>query len=263
LLESELFGHVRGAFTGADRERKGLIREAGAGTVLLDEIGEMHHKMQASLLRVLQERKVRPVGASAEEPVNCRFIFATHRNLRQMVEDGRFREDLYYRIVVVELLIPPLREHVEDIAPLVDYFLGLFSARYKREKRTLTRSALRRLAAYHWPGNVRQLEHVLLNAWVLSDQSEVDAADLELPDALASDRPRAHSLAAPAPARQEEPAEDSSRKKRQTLSAHHNDEKSRIAEALAACTWNRVKAAELLGMPRRTFYRRLKQYRLQ
>jgi DNA-binding NtrC family response regulator len=219
--------------------------------------------MQASLLRVLQERKVRPVGASAEEPVNCRFIFATHRNLRQMVEDGRFREDLYYRIVVVELLIPPLREHVEDIAPLVDYFLGLFSARYKREKRTLTRSALRRLAAYHWPGNVRQLEHVLLNAWVLSDQSEVDAADLELPDALASDRPRAPSLAAPAPARQEEPAEDSSRKKRQTLSAHHNDEKSRIAEALAACNWNRVKAAELLGMPRRTFYRRLKQYRLQ
>jgi DNA-binding NtrC family response regulator/serine/threonine protein kinase len=266
LLESELFGHVRGAFTGADRERKGLIREAGRGTVLLDEIGEMPHKMQASLLRVLQERKVRPVGGTAELDIECRFIFATHRNLRQMVDAGQFREDLYYRIVVVELAIPSLREHVEDIPPLVDYFLGLFAARYKREKKTLTRGALRRLASYEWPGNVRQLEHVLLNAWVLSDQQEIDVEDLDIPSSPNADRSRAPS-ASPAAALPEEDLEEEGFESlpaaRQTLSSHLKDEKTRIAEALAACNWNRVRAAELLGMPRRTFYRRLKQYQLQ
>jgi transcriptional regulator with GAF, ATPase, and Fis domain len=266
LLESELFGHVRGAFTGADRERKGLIREAGRGTVLLDEIGEMPHKMQASLLRVLQERKVRPVGASAEQDIECRFIFATHRNLRQMVEDGRFREDLYYRIVVVEILIPALREHLEDIPPLVDYFLGLFAARYKRDKKTLTRSALRRLATFDWPGNVRQLEHVLLNAWVLSDQAEIDAIDLELPTPQGTERrlPSVPALEAEADAELDDEDEPSANEpRRQTLSSHLSDERTRIAEALAACNWNRVRAAEMLGMPRRTFYRRLKQYQLQ
>jgi serine/threonine-protein kinase PknK len=269
LLESELFGHARGAFTGADRERKGLLREAGKGTVLLDEIGEMPHKMQASLLRVLQERKVRPVGATAEQDVECRFLFATHRNLRQMVDAGRFREDLYYRIVVVELTIPPLRDHVEDIPPLVDYFLGLFAARYKREKKTLTRSALRRLASYDWPGNVRQLEHVLLNAWVLSDQAEIDVEDLDLPDNQSHDRSRPPSEAPDSDELEAPSGEDgearasASPPARQTLSSHLNDEKARIAEALAACNWNRVRAAEMLGMPRRTFYRRLKQYQLQ
>jgi DNA-binding NtrC family response regulator len=265
LLESELFGHVRGAFTGADRERKGLIREAGSGTVLLDEIGEMPHKMQASLLRVLQERKVRPVGGTHELDIDCRFIFATHRNLRQMVDQGRFREDLYYRIVVVELPIPSLREHVEDIPPLVDYFLGLFAARYKREKRTLTRGALRRLGNYDWPGNVRQLEHVLLNAWVLCDQAEIDVEDLDLPAAQGSGRSRPPS-AAPEELDEdvaEEMAEEPAAQPKQTLSSHLNDERARITEALAACNWNRVRAAEMLGMPRRTFYRRLKQYQLQ
>jgi serine/threonine-protein kinase PknK len=265
LLESELFGHARGAFTGADRERKGLLREAGRGTVLLDEIGEMPHKMQASLLRVLQERKVRPVGATAEIDIECRFIFATHRNLRQMVDEGRFREDLYYRIVVVELTIPSLRDHLEDIPPLVDYFLGLFAARYKREKKTLTRAALRRLSSYDWPGNVRQLEHVLLNAWVLSDQAEMDVEDLDLPDQAGHDRSRPPAQASDS--EELEPSEHTAPEARpparQTLSSHLNDEKARIAEALAACNWNRVRAAEMLGMPRRTFYRRLKQYQLQ
>jgi transcriptional regulator with GAF, ATPase, and Fis domain/predicted Ser/Thr protein kinase len=266
LLESELFGHVRGAFTGADRERRGLLREAGKGTVLLDEIGEMPHKMQASLLRVLQERKVRPVGATAEQDIECRFIFATHRNLRQMVDDGRFREDLYYRIVVVELTIPALRDHLEDIPPLVDYFLGLFAARYKREKKTLTRAALRRLAGYDWPGNVRQLEHVLLNAWVLSDQAEIDVEDLDLPDSHSHERsrpPSAPALEADESESRPSTAPEARPPARQTLSSHLNDEKARIAEALAACNWNRVRAAEMLGMPRRTFYRRLKQYQLQ
>src|SRR5690606_38984601 len=138
-------------------------------------------KMQAGLLRVLQERKVRPVGGSEEEPVECRFLFATHRNLEQLVRENRFREDLYYRINVVQIPLPSLRERASDIPLLVDHFLGIFAARYKREKRGLTREALHKLSSYHWPGNVRQLEHVLLNAWVLSDAPEVDADDLELP----------------------------------------------------------------------------------
>ena len=164
LLEAELFGHKRGAFTGADRDKKGLILEAGAGTVLLDEIGEMPEKMQAGLLRVLQENRVLPLGGTEEAPVEARFIFATNRDLEEQVASGRFREDLYYRIHVVEVNLPPLRERPEDIPPLVDYFLSLFAARYRREKGTLHRKALRRLTEYDWPGNVRQLEHVLLNA---------------------------------------------------------------------------------------------------
>jgi DNA-binding NtrC family response regulator len=261
LLESELFGHLRGAFTGADRERKGLIREAAGGTLLLDEIGEMPSKMQSGLLRVLQERMVRPVGGTQEEAVDCRFIFATHRDLKKLVEQGKFREDLYYRIVVVELVLPPLRARPEDIPPLVDHFFGLFSARYKRDKKTLTKEALRRLASYDWPGNVRQLEHVLLNAWVMSDQQEIMAEDLDLPGTASMSAERA-----PAQGPADEPVVPVAavaKPARQTISAHFRDEKARIADALSACNWNRVKAAQLLGIPRRTFYRRLRQYKLQ
>ncbi len=165
MLESELFGHVKGAFTGADRDRKGLFRECQGGTILLDEIGETPLKMQAGLLRVLQERRVRPVGGNREEEIDVRLLFATNRDLSQLVAAGKFREDLYYRIHVVEVRVPALRERPEDIPQLVDHFLGLFAARYKREKNGLTKEALQRLAQYGWPGNVRQLENVLLNAW--------------------------------------------------------------------------------------------------
>jgi len=129
LLESELFGHVKGAFTGADRDRKGLFRECQGGTILLDEIGETPMKMQAGLLRVLQEKRVRPVGGNHEEEIDVRMLFATNRDLSQMVAEGKFREDLYYRIHVVEVRVPALRERPEDIPQLVDHFLGLFAAR--------------------------------------------------------------------------------------------------------------------------------------
>ncbi len=175
LLESELFGHVRGAFTGADRDRKGLFREAEGGTMLLDEIGEMPQKMQTSLLRTLQEKTVRPVGAAREEPVDVRVIAATNRDLSQMVAEGTFREDLYYRLHVIELKIPPLRERKDDIPALIDHFLSLFATRYRRERKAVERDALRALVAYDWPGNVRQLEHVLLNAWLMSDGDEISA----------------------------------------------------------------------------------------
>ncbi len=262
LLESELFGHVKGAFTGADRDRKGLFREGEGGTVLLDEIGEMPHKMQAGMLRVLQDRRVRPVGGTQEEPVDVRLLFATNRDLAELVEHGEFREDLYYRIHVVELRLPPLRERPEDIPQLVGHFLGIFAARYKREKKQLTRDAMRRLAAYDWPGNVRQLEHVLLNAWVLSDRPELEAADLDLPDGLA---PVSQASTEPSPSRvRAEPSGSRTVQRRKgTLSQHRRDERERILEALRACNWNRVKAAELSGIPRRTFYRRLREYGIQ
>lgn len=265
LLESELFGHVRGAFTGADRERKGLFREADGGTLLLDEIGEMSQKMQTGLLRVLQEKKVRAVGASQEQPVDVRLIFATHRDLSAMVKDGKFREDLFYRIHVVEMNLPPLRDRTEDIPPLVDHFLGIFAARYKREKRSISRDAMRRLVAYSWPGNVRQLEHVLLNAWVLSDSPVLEPHDFDVPDGR-SFEPRPSSNA-------DSKSESSSHKgeretaskhaRKETLSRHRRDEKERILQALQACNWNRVQAAKISGIPRRTFYRRLREYGIQ
>ncbi len=244
LLESELFGHVRGAFTGADRDRKGLLRECEGGTLLLDEIGEMPIKMQASLLRVLQEKTVRPVGGANEEPVDVRIIAATNRDLEQMVREGTFREDLYYRLHVVDVRVPPLRERSEDVPPLIDHFLTLFSTRYRRERKTISRDALRRMCAYEWPGNVRQLEHVLLNAWLMSEGHELGEADIQLPSGNST--PSSSSRGNVRPARNEAEYKDS--------------EKDRILRALAACNWNRVKAAELTGIPRRTFYRRLKEF---
>jgi transcriptional regulator with GAF, ATPase, and Fis domain/tetratricopeptide (TPR) repeat protein len=267
LLESELFGHVRGAFTGADRERKGLLRDAEGGSVLLDEIGEMPHKMQAGLLRVLQERKVRPVGGSEEEPADIRLIFATNKDLQEMVKDGRFREDLYYRIHVVEVRLPSLRERKEDIPQLVDHFLGIFAARYKREKGTLSREAMRRLTSFDWPGNVRQLEHVLLNAWVLAESTELQADELDLPDGRqyaprqdTVDKPERESRISSS---HHTPRSSSRRPPKSTLSQYRNEERERILKALQACNWNRVKAAELSGIPRRTFYRRLREYGIQ
>jgi len=252
LLESELFGHVRGAFTGADRERRGLFRECDGGTILLDEIGETPAKMQAGLLRVLQEKRVRPVGGSQESAVDVRVIFATNRDLAAMVEQGKFREDLYYRIQVVEVRLPALRERIEDIPQLVDHFLGIFAARYKREKRLVSREALRMLSQHPWPGNVRQLENVLLNAWVMSEEEELLPEDFDLPMPAVPSAARAPARPAEAP----KPVKG-------TTSEHFRGERERILDALRACNWNRVKAAELSGIPRRTFYRRLREYGIQ
>ncbi|MCC6555004.1 MAG: sigma 54-interacting transcriptional regulator, partial [Polyangiaceae bacterium] len=292
LLESELFGHVRGAFTGADRDRKGLFREATEGTILLDEIGEMPHKMQAGLLRVLQEKVVRPVGGAREEPVATRVIAATHRDLADMVERGAFREDLYYRLHVVEVRVPALRERIEDVPLLIDHFLGIFAARYGRDRRSVSRPALKRLMAYPWPGNVRQLENVLLNAWVLSDRPELEIDDFELPEAgpraarLGGDGRAAPSaggrggwtseapgrappgaLSGRSPSAPEAARGASGGGRAQAhltpLEAHQAGERERIVRALESCNWNRVKAAQIVGLPRRTFYRRLKEYGIQ
>jgi DNA-binding NtrC family response regulator len=231
----------------------------------------MPHKMQAGLLRVLQERTVRPVGGTAEEPVDVRVIFATNRDLEALVKEGRFREDLYYRIHVVEMRLPSLRERTEDIPQLVDHFLGIFAARYKREKKTISREGMRRLMAFEWPGNVRQLEHVLLNAWILAEEPELEPEDFDLPDdyvALGDEVSEPPPLSPPVPPRLAGSADPSSissmrRPKKSTLSQHRRDERERILKALQACNWNRVKAAALSGIPRRTFYRRLREYGIQ
>jgi DNA-binding NtrC family response regulator len=206
--------------------------------------------MQAGLLRVLQEKVVRPVGGSREEPTGTRVIAATHRDLAAMVEGGTFREDLFYRLNVIQVRAPSLRERVEDIPILIDHFLGIFAARYNRERRSVSRAALKMLSGYRWPGNVRQLENALLNAWVLSDGPELEPEDFELTD-LPVAPPRQGSAA---PATVTLPP---------NLDAHRAGERERILQALSASNWNRVRAAEICGMPRRTFYRRLKEYGIQ
>ena len=278
LLESELFGHVRGAFTGAERDRKGLFREAENGTILLDEIGEMPQKMQAGLLRVLQEKTVRPVGGAKEEPCSARVIAATNRDLSTMVAEGTFREDLFYRLHVIELKIPALRERADDIPALIDHFLTLFSARHKRDRKTIERTAVRRLQAFDWPGNVRQLEHVLLNAWLLSEENEITVDDLDLPTtsvragitasasgpasstSSGSGGGAAGASAGSGHGDARASASATSTVRARTQEEYRDAEKEKILAALTRCNWNRVQAAKMIGVPRRTFYRRLKEY---
>jgi transcriptional regulator with GAF, ATPase, and Fis domain/tetratricopeptide (TPR) repeat protein len=244
LLESELFGHVRGAFTGADRERKGLFASAHGGSLFLDEIGDMPARMQVDLLRALQEKTIRPVGGHDEIKVDVRVIAASNKPLAALVQRGSFREDLFYRLNVVSLRLPPLRERPDDIPLLADHFLAAMSTQMRSERKRLTKEALRRLLEYGWPGNVRQLEHVLMNAAVLADSATLDLDDL--------------NLEAPATAPAAPPAPEAS-----TSEDHRNREKRRILEALEACNWNKSRAAQILNIPRRTFYRRLTAFGIQ
>lgn len=237
LLESELFGHERGAFTGADRARLGIFREAQGGTVFLDEVGELPLAMQAAFLRVLQERKVRPLGGRDEFTVDARIVVATNRDLKQLAAEGKFREDLYYRLNVVELAVPPLRNRVEDVPLLVEHFLRRFARVHGRSPLAVERDAVRALQARPWPGNVRQLEHTLLQAWLLADGPTLSSADFQVDDA---------PVRAPGIAR--------------TESERQERERRAILEALEATGWNRQAAAARLGIPRRTFYRRLDAY---
>jgi transcriptional regulator with GAF, ATPase, and Fis domain/Tfp pilus assembly protein PilF/predicted Ser/Thr protein kinase len=247
LLESELFGHMRGSFTGADRDKKGLLLSANGGTVFLDEIGDMPLKMQLDLLRVLQERKVRPVGSEKDVEIDVRILAASNRPLRELIRRGTFREDLYYRLSVVEIGLPPLRDRIEDVPLLVDHFLNQIAARFKAAKKSVSRDAMRQLMSYPWPGNVRQVEHALMNAWVMCDSETIGWQDFTLEPLVAP-----HSVEvtqfAPLPA---------------TARDHHEMEKQRILEALEQTGWNRSKTASVLGMPRRTLYRRLRTYGIQ
>ncbi|MBI2895240.1 MAG: sigma 54-interacting transcriptional regulator [Deltaproteobacteria bacterium] len=254
ILESELFGHVRGAFTGAERDKRGLFQSADGGTLFLDEIGDMPPKMQLDLLRVLQEKKVRPVGGDKDVEVDVRVLAASNRILRDLIAEGKFREDLYYRLNVVEMVLPPLRDRADDIPLLIDHFLTHIAARFKSEKKGVTRDAVRRLMAYPWPGNVRQLEHALMNAWVLSDGDTLDEGDFSL-EPVREPAPTAQAATAREPAGAAPPERE--RVDRKAL------EKQRILDALEKTNWNKSKACDVLGMPRRTLYRRLREYEIQ
>jgi len=180
---------------------------------------------------------------------------ATHCDLEKMVEEGTFRRDLFYRLHVVELRVPPLRDRVEDIPPLVDHFLARMSARYRRDRKALSREALRALCGLPWPGNVRQLEHVLLNAWLMSEGKEIGVDDFELPAPPVARAVNGHASARPRRA-------SSSAPRAENATEHKAVERERILAALTACNWNRAQAAKMIGVPRRTFYRRLREFGL-
>ncbi len=255
LIESELFGYERGAFTGAQTSREGLFSVADGGTIFLDEIAETSPDLQVKLLRVLQEGEIRPVGANQTRIVDVRILAATNKDLAAMVREGGFREDLYYRLGVVTVLLPPLRERADDIPALVQHFLRRFHEKHGREGMPVpevSRGALDRLQGYPWPGNVRELENVIDRAFALGVGPVLQEEDLPphvlagrpalvLPDEpLASPRPQSGGVV-------------DLRLRRQAL------EREAIAQALERCKGDKLAAARLLGIARSTFYRRVKE----
>jgi DNA-binding NtrC family response regulator len=252
LMESELFGYVKGAFTGANRSKDGLLASAEGGTVFLDEIGELPLDLQAKLLRALQEKEVRPVGATHRIPINVRILAATNRNLVTAVEQGRFRKDLYYRLSVVNLRIPPLRERKQDIPLLAAHFLERMS-RETGTTHTLSDDALRTLVDYDWPGNVRELENSLDRACTLSSGPVLHLGDLptQLQNFhLQNRRPMPAAAAALG-------APGSSRAPVLPLAQL---EKQAILETLRKLNGDKLLAARLLGIGKTTLYRKLKEY---
>lgn len=241
LLESELFGHRKGAFTDAKADRGGLFLEAGSGTLFLDEIGELPLDLQPKLLRVLQERRVRPVGGDREVPIHCRVVCATHRDLQSDVSAGRFREDLYYRINVIAIEVPPLRERVEDILVLAQHFLELASARDGVAVSGFDSGFARALLIHPWPGNVRELQNCMERAVALAERQILGPEDL--PPSLGGlgmvggqDGPIGH------------------------LVPLAEIERRHILGVIDRIGGNRSRAAQILGVDRKTLYRRLEQY---
>jgi len=236
LIESELFGYEKGAFTGAAASRTGKFEEAMDGTVFLDEIGELELSVQAKLLRVLQEREVERLGTNKKLKVNFRLISSTNRNLRKEVDEGRFREDLFYRINVVQIDVPPLRERTPDIPLLATSFLSAHALRENRPF-SFADGVMELLSSYPWPGNIRQLKNVIERAVVLATQNRI--TENELPEELVGVRPRGTS---------ENPV--------RPLKAL---EQQAITEALQVCNGNKSRAAKQLGISRKTFYKKLRE----
>ena len=251
LLESELFGHMRGAFTGADSNKKGLLEVAERGTVFLDEIGEMSAVMQVKLLRVLQERRFRRVGGLEEVQADIRVIAATNQDLTRLVAEGRFREDLYYRINVIPISLPPLRERREDIGLLAEHFLAKYSEQMGKDIAGISHEAMALLMEHDWPGNIRELENVLERAVAL------EATPAILPDSLPPSIRGEVARGGTAPI-------DALPESGFDLEAHVKEiERGYIAEALKRAGGVQVKAAELLGMSFRSFRYYVKKYNLR
>jgi len=243
LLESELFGHVKGAYTGAVGDRVGRFQEAHGGTIFLDEIGDVSPVVQVKLLRVLQERTVERVGDNRQVPVDVRVVSATNRDLDTLLATGRMREDFYYRIKVVSLNIPPLRDRREDIPLLITHILGRIAGREPgRIPPPVAGDALRLLMNHHWPGNVRELENALEHALVLGRGGTISAANLPPEVRHAAGTPRRGLTDVP---------------------LHSDEEKNLLREALRAAGWNRSRAARRLGIDRTTLWRKIREYGLE
>lgn len=234
LLESELFGAMRGAFTGADRDRQGVFEAANRGTVFLDEIGDIELNFQLKLLRFLQEREIRPVGSSRSKEVDVRVVAATNRDLQRMVDEGKFREDLWFRLNVVRIVMPPLHERRVDIPLLVRFYANKYNSRYDRDVKLMD-SGVKALQNHTWPGNVRQLQHVVERLVILADR--IDAASVR--EALTAMESR------------EKPVD--------TLAEAEEDQ---IRRVLTATGGNKSKAAQVLGIERKTLYRKLERMKL-
>jgi two-component system response regulator HydG len=243
LLESELFGHARGAFTDARTARTGLFVEANGGTLLLDEIGDMPLALQPKLLRALQERVVRPVGGSEEVPFDVRLIATTNRDLETAVEDGRFREDLYFRINVIHIALPPLRARGTDVLLLAQHFLGHYAAQTGKRVTGLSPAAAERILAYGWPGNVRELRNCIEHAVALTQFEQLTVDDL--PEKIQAYR-RSHVLVA-----SDNPQE---------LVSLEEVERRYVSRVMEAVGGNKTLAAQVLGIGRKTLYRKLEQF---
>jgi DNA-binding NtrC family response regulator len=236
LLESELFGAMKGAFTGADRDRVGVFEAANRGTVFLDEIGDIELGFQLKLLRFLQEHEVRPLGSARSKQVDVRVIAATNRDLQKMAGEGKFREDLWFRLDVVRIMIPPLRDRRGDIPLLARFFVAKYNARYDRDVK-LMESGVKAMQEHGWPGNVRQLQHVIERLTILTPNDRIDGESVR--DALTAMESRDH------------PAE--------TLAEAETDQ---IRRVLAATGGNKSRAAQILGIERKTLYRKLERMKL-
>jgi two-component system, NtrC family, response regulator PilR len=238
LMESELFGHTKGSFTGAIQDHQGLFQNADGGTLFLDEIADLPLHMQVKLLRAIQEKRIRPIGGQQELPIDVRIICATHKNLRQLVESGEFRQDLYYRINVIELPLPPLRERTDDIPLLAQHILTRIARDSGTHKTRLASSALKKLMHYPFPGNIRELENILERSITLHDGPNLEAEDLALPQ-ISSEPQKDDLLNGPLDDQIEEV------------------ERKAIIEALESTRWNRTAAAKKLGMSLRSLRYRL------
>ena len=242
LLESELFGHKKGSFTGAIADKEGLLQVAEGGTLFFDEIAELPLHMQVKLLRAIQEKSIRPIGASSEIPINVRILSATHKDLNELVHKGTFRQDLYYRINVIELHVPPLRDRLEDIPLLVDFILQERIG-CEEQQFTLSSEAMEKFNFYHFPGNIRELENILERAITLCEGDVIDAHDLQLPES-----------------RKIPVSNDNGDK---ALDIYLDDiERKSILDALEKTRWNKTKAAKLLGISFRALRYRLEKLSL-
>lgn len=245
LMESEFFGHKKGSFTGAVSDKKGLFQAADGGTLFLDEVADLPQALQVKLLRAIQEKKIRPVGEQLEIPVDIRLLSATHRNLADMVKAGIFRQDLYYRINVIDLVLPPLRERAVDIPMLTEHVLTKLTG---DNKPTLSASALAALQRYRFPGNVRELENILERALALYDGSTIEVDDLNLPLVASSDDAELPDY---------DPATESLEDYLEGI------ERKAITTALEENKWNRTAAAKQLGLTFRSFRYRLKKLNME